>query len=294
MKTQNLPVRSGIYYMGSYKKNKLYNLYIQHIRANFKIKKNGIAFLSNKNIYINKNIDTSEGRLFDLYLTNYDLENFIENYDIFEIYYIDGYMYCSNNKLYNKFVKKFYKLKSNEKNETKKHFYKLLLNSFFGRLCTKKSIIKKEPEIKKNKIVFKTCKDEIKTNGGYIPVGVFITSIARKIMLDNIKKVYDDFIYCDTDSIHFLNYKKNYKKFKISKKIGDFKIEVKNGLAKYLKLKTYIIYNNKINKKVVAGAPAESLKNININNFKNNKKIIVFKNVIKGNKRILKKYSIKI
>lgn len=289
-----LPVRRGVYYKGKYKNNKIYKYYIQHIKVDFKVKNMGIAFLHNKNFFnINEKIENSNNQLIDLYLTNFDIELLYKNYDIYEIYFIDGYMYSTNKILYKNYIEKFYKLKNNTKNELLKRFYKLLLNSLYGKLGSRKKLQKKEPCILNDKIVYKLSNKEIDAGGWYMPASIFIASIGRYILLKDIEKIKNDFIYCDTDSIHFLN-SKNIKIFNINKKMGSYKIEAKNATAKYLKLKTYIYKDNKNLKKVVAGVPAEDLKNINFNNLKNNTKILVNKKVLKNGILTTKKIKVKI
>ena len=251
--------------------------------------------MTDKNFFNFGNLKSSDGKLIDLYLSNYDLELFFLNYEIYELYYIDGYMYSSTDLLFKDFVKKFYKLKQNEKNKTKKNFYKLILNSLFGRINTKKNIIKKEPVLKNKNIILKMSNEIIKSDGGYLPVGVFITSISRYLLLTDIFKIKNDFIYCDTDSIHFFNFE-NIKNFKISKKLGNYKLEFKNSKAKYIKLKTYIISDGKKTKKVIAGIQQEFLKNINLKNLNNNSKIKIKRKILdkKNNIYKYKNFNIKI
>lgn len=294
MKYYKLPQFDGIYYRGEYKENKIYNLYIQHIKVDFKVKKDGIAFLKfNKVDFLDEVIDSSDGELIDLYLNNIDLKLFIDNYEIFEIYYIDGFMFSSSSLNFREYVDKFYKLRKKTKNKYLEKFYKLILNSLFGKFAKKKKLQKKSPIFNNNKIELKLSKKLLKTKRGYAPISSFVASYGRQLIIENIKKLNNDFIYTDTDSLHFIN-NENIKKFKISNKLGDFKIVEEKCEAKYLKLKFYIIKNKKGYKRILAGIPADFKNKVNFNNFKNGGKITIDKNIIKNGEKTTQKYIIKI
>ena len=113
-----LPYGCPLFFSGAYKNDKLYNIYIQHIKVDYKIKKDAKILLSKNNEYnINDNSEliSSHGMLEDLYFTNFDLEIFLENYDINEIYYINGLKFKITNKIFTNYIKKIYNLNQNEK-----------------------------------------------------------------------------------------------------------------------------------------------------------------------------------
>ena len=73
----------------------------------------------------------------------------------------------------------------------------------------------------------------------YLPIAIFITSIARYLIVDNALDVYDRLIYIDTDSLHLVG-REIPDICDISDKLGDYKIESVFARAKYLGIKTYI------------------------------------------------------
>lgn len=272
MMNKLLPYREPVYYTGEYKYDKNFELYVQHIKVDFNLKKDGVAFLNlNKNYYIDvvdNNLLSSGGRLIDLYLTNIDLKNFFENYTVNEIYYIDGLKFRATKKICKDYIKKIYREKEKEKNPAIKKFLKSLLNLIYGKMATKPTINKKGIKLEKNKVKFYLL-DKIKTKTIYIPFAVFITAYARDLILEKIKKYKKNFIYCDTDSLHLIN-----TKIKTSNKIGELKCEEKNARAIYLQNKLYLIKEkNKQTKKVICGACEEVKEKINFKNFKKGKKI---------------------
>lgn len=85
MYEKNLPFGIPLYFKGKYKENKTYNLYIQNLRCNFKLKKNHIPTIQLKNTpffketeYLNSSYNDKLKRdeLIYLSLTNVDLKLF--------------------------------------------------------------------------------------------------------------------------------------------------------------------------------------------------------------------------
>lgn len=119
--------------------------------------------------------------------------------------------------------------------------------------------------------------------------GIWITSHSRTKLLNMVHKLHQDVVYCDTDSIYFLNYDKNIKyfeeynkkrtqqnlencnkhnlPFEIFNDLGNFEIEMKEcDRFKTLGAKRYIYEKNGKQKVTIAGLPKKSL----IEHCKNN------------------------
>lgn len=284
MQNELLPYGDPIYYKNEYEEDFIHKKYIQHIKVDFKLKKDKIPFLifsKNFDYYNGEPITSSDGMMWDLWLTDDDLKLFYDVYDIYEIYYIEGYKFKATNKIFNKYIKKYYKLKMSAKDNIEKNFYKILLNSLYGKFGNRKSFYKKQPILENNKIIFKLLKKEYKNEGIYLPVAVFVNSYGRKLLYNAINKNIDKFIYCDTDSIHIIGKAENIKID--NKKIGYYKLEAENVKAKYLKSKCYIYQNKKKIKKVISGANKESREKINFKNFK--KGLIIKNKMLKQTKK---------
>ena len=124
--------------------------------------------------------------------------------------------------------------------------------------------------------------------------GIWITAHSRAKLLNMVYKMHKDVVYCDTDSIYFLNYEKNihhfeeYNKsrtqqnlenckkhnlpFEIFNDLGNFEIEMKEcDRFKTLGAKRYIYEKNNKQKVTIAGLPKKSLvdycKNNNLDIF---------------------------
>ena len=86
-----LPFGEPIYFEGKYKEDKIYNLYIQMITCSFEIKKNKIPTIQIKNSYFmaNEYLESSNNEIVCLVLTNVDLKLFLEQYDVYDLKYIN-------------------------------------------------------------------------------------------------------------------------------------------------------------------------------------------------------------
>lgn len=114
----------------------------------------------------------------------------------------------------------------------------------------------------------------------YIPYGTFVTAWARHKLIDSAIKVWDDFVYCDTDSIHCFE-RDSYPFHTHPTELGVLKDETANGAyeyARYIKQKTYCharpgkdVYGNPIKEVVeirAAGLNSDSRSGIRIEDFK--------------------------
>lgn len=278
--TKKTPYGKPIFYKGCYKKDDIYNTYIQHIIVDFEIKKDGIPFIYNNKDFIFYNgeyLKSTNGQLMELYLTEVDFNLFYQNYDIKDIYFIDGYMFKSSNKLFTKYVNEIYDKKVKSKIKDDKiscEYYKIMLNSAIGKFGSKREFINYKPILENNKIVYKENQKSINNTISYTPLNSFVCAWGRYIIINKIKEYKDYVIYSDTDSLHLHKIKIKSDKYKL----GEFKEEYIDVAGKYIKSKTYIIKKLDFEKKVIAGATEDVKKNINIDNFKKG-------GIYKGNKK---------
>ena len=115
---------------------------------------------------------------------------------------------------------------------------KLFLNGLYGKFGTKPEKRKKYPIMYEGKV--KMIMGEKENTGSiYIPVACFVTAWARDNIIRNAQKVYNRFIYCDTDSLHLVGFE--LPDIPIDdKKLGYYKQESLFRNGKYLRPKTYI------------------------------------------------------
>ena len=252
-----LPFGNPIFYEGKYKNSSLYPLYIQCISCSFKLKTGKIPTIQLKHslkFLPNEYIESTDGEIYTLYLTNIDLKLFLENYDVSDITYHCGWKFKGQAGLFTKYVEKWSLEKINAKKDKNYAMYiisKLLLNSLYGKFAKNPKQRSKIPYLEDGILKFNTSEIE-ETRGLYIPVGSFVTSYAREITIRASLKIkeysmnhYADdlYIYSDTDSIHVCNLSDDELKELVNiddYKLGYFKIEEKARRGKYIRQKCYI------------------------------------------------------
>ena len=126
-------------------------------------------------------------------------------------------------------------------------------------------------------------------------MAIFITSIARYLIIRTALEIIDRVVYIDTDGIHIVG-DDIPDVFDIGKELGEWKIEAEFNRAKYIGLKTYI--HDEVDGKTVvkmSGAPEEVRKNINWDNFKTGTTVpgkIMMRSIPGGYVRYKTKYKI--
>lgn len=264
MKYKMLPYGMPIYYSGEYEYDELYPLYIQCVRAAFKLKPGKLPTIQLKGSirfgdteYITHTEDEEE----ILYLTSVDFELFKECYDILKIEYIGGYKFKGIEGLFKDYVDLWYGIKdkaNHEGNMALKSIAKLMLNSLYGKFGTNPKKRSKYPRYDEEKDIvdYELGIEEI-NNTGYVPVAAFITAYARDNIIRAAIKCGDRFIYADTDSLHILGDEEpkididNYR-------LGAFKLESTFTEAKYHRAKCYIESDGEKLDKKCAGLPKEA------------------------------------
>lgn len=179
--------------------------------------------------------------------SEYDLANWLIYYDITDCQLIEYFVFDT---IKGQDLEKFRSI-VNEWSEAKIHYssdefsdpakkalYKLLLNSLTGKFGEK---IRDTKTIIKDHEYVEVDEDEVNTR--MLPMIMSLISFARYYMSQNIAKVKEDFVYCDTDSIYVLNKTSEqlHKLYDIHPTtLGCFKIEKTYDKAIYMKPKTYV------------------------------------------------------
>lgn len=98
---------------------------------------------------------------------------------------------------------------------------KLMLNALYGKFATSLEVQNKEPYLENGIVKYRLLPEEEK-KGLYIPIGCFITALARKKTIEtsqairdySLKKYNKDlYYYSDTDSCHTGLTEKELKEF---------------------------------------------------------------------------------
>lgn len=268
-----LPYGEGKYFTGKYINDDNYNLYIQMFRCQFKLKKGYIPTIQLKNNMFfvpTEYLESSKGEYITMCLTNIDLELFFEHYEVYDIDYISGWKFRSYIGLFKNYIDKWNKIKVQatiEKNGAMRSIAKLMLNSLYGKFALNPKVKSKYPFLGDDDIIHYRIVKEADRKPIYIPMGVFITSWARYKTITSAQKVYDRFIYADTDSLH-LEGEEIPEGLEISDtELGKWKLESLFTKARFIRQKSYIEeIDNKL-KITCAGMPESCYKYVTWDNF---------------------------
>ena len=308
-----LPFGLPKHYEGKYKEDKLYCLYIQKIICSFKIKKNKIPTIQIKNsmsFMANEYLESSNGELVMLTLTNIDLEMFLTHYDVFNIEYVEGWKFKGMNGIFKDYIDKWIKKKNDATisgNKGKRTLAKLMLNSLYGKFATSLEVRSKIPFLGDDDIVHYKLSEKEDKDGLYSPIACFITAYARQITIETSQKIKeyslnkyneDMYIYSDTDSIKTtLNIKELEQFCNIDDvKLGFWKNEGIAEKGKWIRQKCYLEQINGEINITCAGLPKNCYSQVEWDNFKvgftaHGK--LTFKHVVGGVKLVETDFTIK-
>lgn len=251
----DLPYGRPKYYQGKYVSCDTYPLYIQRILVCCKVKKGyyPTILIRATRLSFKDYLTDTNGMMQELTLTSVDIDLLFKHYDIFDIKFLDGYMFMSSKNLFKKYLLPIYEKKCTTKG-AEKQLNKLKLNALYGKFASNPRHYSKIPYLENNKVKYKNSECEI-GKPIYTAVSCFITSYARKQLFEAIQNNYDIFVYCDTDSVHLL---KEVNNIPIDdKRLGDWKLEKVYQKAKYLAQKTYFGSKDDKNDIKIAGAPKD-------------------------------------
>lgn len=239
-------------------------LFIVHLKAEFAIKPNKFPFLQLKNSFrfkSNQFVSYSNG-VEDLYLTSVDYKNFLNNYDVYEEGEKEYIQFDSEVGLLAPHVdywmekKKYYQ---EQGMPFMRYIAKTFMNGFYGKTAIRPKRLNKIPHLdpETNTISY-TEYVETETDSIYVPYGAFVTAWARDKLINSALKIWDDFVYCDTDSIHCFA-RNSYPLDIHPTDLGKWKDETEDKpyeYARYIKQKTYCharpkIVDGKLIKEVV-------------------------------------------
>lgn len=171
------------------------------------VKDNCAPFLCESNALMGANdypvdwFPDNDGDRFTFALTLQEFELFKSTYYYEDLQLHGGWLFQSKKGVFRSYIDHFWKMK-NDRHPVIKALGKLFLNSPYGKFA-EGQIKNRWKIIYEDKITFKKDSEEV-VQCGYLPVGIFITSYARVFLLESINKIgMENFIYCDTDSIHF-------------------------------------------------------------------------------------------
>lgn len=282
---EKLPYGEPIAFKGEYQPDPLYDFYIQTFTCQFELKKDHIPSIQLKGTGLFKDteyITSSKYQDITLCLTCVDLKLFFEQYDVYNIVYHDGWKFKSSDKLFKSYIDKWSTRKIESKKEGNYGMYqlsKLMLNSLYGKFASAPESYSKIPRLEDGVIKY-TRSDKENRDPIYVPIASAITSYARYKTISSAQKVYDKFIYADTDSLHIdikhdeiNDFIKNSGLDVHDTRLGAWKLESVFKRARFLRAKSYIeeeldTETGELHLKVTcAGMPSSCYQYVNFDNF---------------------------
>lgn len=245
MRIELLPYGMPNYYVGKYKDDEGFPLYVQHIKADFEIKENYLPTIQIKNhcrFNSTEYISDTRGEEIDLFLTNVDLELFLEHYTVHTIEYIEGFKFRGKRGFFDAYIDYWTEIKiraTKEGNKALRQLAKLMLNNVYGKFGTRIERQSKIPYLDSEEVVRLELNAEVEVIEGLsIAMASFITAYARKVTITEAQKNYKRFMYADTDSLHLKGFR--LPKLDIDNtNLGAWALEGKFNDSIYIKAKTY-------------------------------------------------------
>ena len=200
-------------------------------------------------------------------ISNIDLDLVKKHYDIYLLRYIKCYGFKTYRYYFKPWVMEHYTMKSKAEGGLRL-VYKLTLNSLYGKFGSRPTGRNKIPVLDEDGVLGYKLSDEHDMGIYYLPLAIAVTSWAHKMIDDAICETgLDNFVYCDTDSVHTLGDLPS--EIIDNKELGKFKMEGIEEKAKYVRQKTYIYYQNGAWEITCAGMPL-SIKNYLLRRFGDN------------------------
>ena len=282
-----LPVGEPIRFTGKYTKNTDYPLYIQRFSCMFRLKPGGIPTIrmrSYGDFDPHEYVTDSKNNIWTLTLAAPDLHLFFKNYEVFNLDFIDGWMFETAPGIFDDFIYSWIGVKNQARAEGDKiteYIAKSAMNMLGGKFAAYNSSSKLEPYIDTSGTL-----DFVEYNGQpsetiYVPVAIFMTAYARYYLITMSQRLTaygmkkngeDPVIYHDTDCIASLLSEEELREIPSLHlddfRLGAFKIESRFERARWLRQKTYCLdLGNDIIKLAASGLPSAIVPYIKYDDF---------------------------
>ena len=223
-------------------------LYVQEITIHdFKLKEGKTPFVQvkkrsdfNGREVISENINKEGQKVtIKLILCNPLVELLFDNYDV-KSYELGGHMSFEGRMGLFKNYLDFWGEVKKTSTGCNRAISKLRQNGLYGKFGSNPQSEQTLVKVVDNVWTTENTKEEFIDDNIYLPIATFITSWAKKYLVDSINKNRDKFLYCDTDSLHVFGKIEDIKGLNIdSKQYGAWKHELTFDDFKYLGAKRY-------------------------------------------------------
>lgn len=269
-----LPYGYPYYFEGEPKPDEKAPLFIVHMKCTFKLKTGHLPTLQLKNNYrfveteylSSSEDENGEDEPVEMFLTNVDYQLMLDHYDIDEVTYINGWKFKATVGMFKDYIDYWMNVKETTTGALRQ-LAKLMLNSLYGKFATNPKARKKIPYLDEAGIVrYKLDEPELR-EPVYTAMGCFITAYAREKTIRSAQRVYDRFIYADTDSLHLVGHEEPEGLEIHPTHLGAWKNEGRFTDSKYLRAKTYMETVDGVTKVTCAGMPDNIKELVTYENF---------------------------
>lgn len=228
-------------FKGEPSKTEKYPLWVAEVTFSAKLKQGGIPCIQmrNNSFYADREYITETLEPATLWFSNVDWELITDMYDVTVFRWSGGYSFAGSYGMFDDYVDFGMQGKNNAKNGGQRLNHKLWLNNLGGKFGQKIDVAGKKPVMGADGVVKYVLQRVEEREPVYIPVAVFMTAYARDKTLRTAQLFGDRFVYCDTDSIHFLCEDIPPEVEVHPKKLGAWKLEALFTRAIFIRAKTY-------------------------------------------------------
>lgn len=265
-----LPYGYPMFFEGKPEENQAYPLYIVRIQCMFELKPGHLPTIQLKNnraFVETEYLTSSNGDMVQMTLTNVDLQLFLDHYNVYNLDYICGYRFKGAVGLFSEYIDHWMHIKEISTGAIRQ-LAKLMLNSLYGKFATNPKARKKIPVLDSDNIVRYVLDEPELRDPVYTAMGCFITAYAREKTIRSGQKVFDRFIYADTDSLHLIGDELPEGLEIHQTHLGAWKHEGKFTDSKFLRAKTYMETVDGVTKVTCAGMPDNVKETVTYDNFK--------------------------
>ena len=265
-----LPYGYPMFFEGKPEENQTYPLYIVRIQCMFELKPGHLPTIQLKNnraFVETEYLSSSNGDMVQMTLTNVDLQLFLDHYNVYNLDYICGYRFKGAVGLFSEYIDHWMQIKENSTGAIRQ-LAKLMLNSLYGKFATNPKARKKIPVLDSDNIVRYVLDEPELRDPVYTAMGCFITAYAREKTIRSGQKVFDRFIYADTDSLHLIGDELPEGLEIHQTHLGAWKHEGTFTDSKFLRAKTYMETVDGVTKVTCAGMPDNVKETVTYENFK--------------------------
>lgn len=171
-----------------------------------------------------------------LYLLKPDFELFMSHYIVTEIEYLHHFIFDGMKGMFDDYINYWMNIKMNSTGGMRTEA-KLFQNNSYGKLAASDDSSYLEPYLNEEKVLSFIPHMENNRNPVSIINGALITAYARRHTITSSQKIYDQFIYADTDSMHITGETPDIWIDPV--KLGAWKLESEWSYGKFIRQKTY-------------------------------------------------------